>query len=698
MPSRKTLALLTLALVTTVAVIYFSVSGKEEGTVPKRVLLITLDTTRADRLGCYGYENARTPHLDALARRGVRFKDATSTSPTTLPSHASIFTGLFPPAHGARNNGNYRLVDEVTTLAEVFQKNGFATGAFIAAEVLDSVYGLAQGFDHYADDMTFDALSVTGGDRQQRAEQVVSKTLDWLLPRIEENVFAWVHLFDPHAPYEQHSGFAMDDPYDSEIAYMDAWIGRLFEALESRGALDDTLVVVVADHGESLGEHGEETHGIFCYQATLAVPLLMVVPGRSVPGHVVERPVRTVDLYPTLMELFEFPLPPEIHGRSLLTLLEGREDETERPCYFETLLPRYEYLWSGLAGMRSGMEKFIDAPRDELYDLAQDPRELKNLLEGRRELGKPAQERFSAFLRGLEPIDEKAGLAMSAQSEEAMRALGYTFAGVEVPDKVELPDPKDKVVDAQFHRDVRTAFTEERHEEVLRLTARIVGKETEDLSLGVLRARALLELGKVQEAEPLYRRFLALLPEEPLLNRGMGRIQFATGNLPQALEHYGRAAAVTPMDAVLQAGIGDALMQQGNVEAAVQAWRRALALRPYYPKVLNNLGSIEMRSGKLLQGARTFERVLDVDLGYGPALQNLIRANFALAGKGEWKTVLGFAERGLKRHPAQVYWIFLRARAWQALGLQRNQALRDLQHLRGLKNLPADLAQQLQRG
>ena len=284
-------------------------AGVRPSTEPRNLLLITLDTLRADRLGSYGYAGARTPHLDALAARGLRFEQASTVVPLTLPAHSSLMTGTFPAFHGVRDNGGFYLDEEQHTLAEVLRESGYRTGGFVAAFVLDSRWGIAQGFDHFFDDFDLTEFGEAAGmDAIQRpGSAVVDRALEWLGAERERPFFAWVHLYDPHTPYQAPEPFRSQFPasrsgaYDAEIAATDAQVGRLFAALEADGRLDDTVVAVAGDHGEMLCEHGEVTHGFFIYDAAVRIPLMIAGPG--VPAGSVAAPVRIVDLAPTVLAL-----------------------------------------------------------------------------------------------------------------------------------------------------------------------------------------------------------------------------------------------------------------------------------------------------------------------------------------------------------------------------------------------------------
>lgn len=411
------------------------------------VLLITLDTVRADRLGCYGYERAETPAIDGLAKRGVRFADAVTAVPITLPSHATIMTGVMPPKHRVRLNGFQQLPEEATTLAEVLRGRGYRTGAVVASVVLDAARGLDQGFDSYDDQMTSEGRAVMAGAVERPAAEVTSAAIRWLdtSTGAAAPFFLWVHYFDPHDPYappepfrSRHAGA----PYDGEIAYMDSEIGRLLAHVAELGAAPRTVVVLVADHGEGLGEHGERAHSHLLYESTMRVPLVIA------PGELIKRPivmdggvVCTADVAPTLLDLVGVAGGlPDGDGQSLVagTAKEGEDaGDAERAVYMETLWPHLVHGWAPIYALRRHGDKYISAPWPEYYDLARDPGERENLLAGDRPPAKAdLPESAGALALALEGmVGESASVEGGASASEGasitesarrqLLALGY---------------------------------------------------------------------------------------------------------------------------------------------------------------------------------------------------------------------------------------------------------------------------------
>ncbi len=361
---------------TWLAVFLILLSSCDRGPKPPRhLILVTIDTLRADRLGCYGADDVLTPHLDAIAREGAMAARATAHVPLTRPSHTSLLTGMLPTRHGVRDNISPARLPDVPTLASVAKAAGFRTAAFVSTIVLASGGGLERGFDLYSDELGENAADVPFLNELQRpGAETVADAIGWLESNRESRLFAWIHLYEPHDPYEPPEPYRTryaDRLYDGEVAWSDELFGRLDDELGRLGLREDTLLVVTSDHGEGLGEHRETLHGFFIYETTLAVPLLMRGPG-VVAGTRIERLVQTVDLFPTLLDMMGLEAPQEradLAGASLAPELRGEPHRNEPVVYAESLVPLLHFGWSDLRAIRRGKWKYIQAPRPELYDL-----------------------------------------------------------------------------------------------------------------------------------------------------------------------------------------------------------------------------------------------------------------------------------------------------------------------------------------
>lgn len=475
------------------------------------VVVVTLDTTRADRVGAFGGRVVPTPRLDAMARDGVAFQAAFAQVPLTLPSHSTMFTGKHPASHGVRHNGVFRLRDSETTLAERLRESGFKTAAFVGAFVLNSGYGMEQGFDTYVD-IPKDRYS--GGrdqlyEAQRSADEVNAEVFRWLDTRQEGRIFLWVHYYDPHAPYEppEKPGRTLAGTgYDREISYVDACFGDLVDRLTRDGILEDSILVVVGDHGESLGSHGELTHGVFLYDPAIHVPFLVRAPGLVPKGRRIDSPVETADLAPTVLDLLGLPPLPAGQGKSLVPLIHGREDGSTRLVHAETFMPRIEFGWSELRMIRDRRFKYIEAPRPELYDLRQDPEEASNLaaLEPER-----AAELAASLNRWTdettdEEVASSARRTISAEEEAKLRSLGYLGGGTETDlasDGRVRPDPKDMIEEGMIVSDARDKIRGGKVEEALADLTAIVEKSPSNHLARNSRIQALVMLKRYAEAE-----------------------------------------------------------------------------------------------------------------------------------------------------------------------------------------------------
>lgn len=383
----------------------------------RNVVIVTLDTTRADRLTPYGLMQVSMPHLERLAREGIVFDQAISVAPLTLPAHASLFTGLWPAHHGVRDNAGQPLAAAHLTLAEVLQAQDFRTAAFVGSAVLDEDRGLAQGFATYGGVAPTDAGR---HGRQRRGDAVVSQALDWLSGVGASRFFLWVHLYDPHRPYDAppHAGEA-SDPYVAEITFSDAQLGRLLGGLEHRGLLPHTLIVVAGDHGESLGEHGERDHGVLLYEAVLRVPMMILAPGLP-PGRIGDV-VRLIDVAPTVLDLAGAPSPPG-DGVSLRELMTGRRRGLDLEAYAESTYPE-RFGWAPLRALRDGRYKYIDGPAPELYDLTADPFEQHDIIAARPATAAAMKRRIDTLVG---PAVTAAGSSdVPGELRERLSALGY---------------------------------------------------------------------------------------------------------------------------------------------------------------------------------------------------------------------------------------------------------------------------------
>ncbi len=522
------------------------------GEPPTRVVVITLDTTRADALGAYGQPLPVTPRIDALAAEGVVFEQVAASTPSTLPSHATLFTGRQPFAHGVRSNFGYRLPDDAWTLAEMLRERGFATRAEVASRVLASGQGLAQGFAGYGEPMRSSPLEAQArGDRspaQRSAEEISDAALAFLRENAGRPFLLWLHYFDPHDPYEPPEPFRSEiaDPYLAEVRRVDHAVGRVVDEIERLGLRASTLVAIAADHGEGRGEHGEETHALFVYETTLRVPLVLW--GGGVPRGVrVASLVRLVDVLPTLLDLLGVPAPAGLDGVSLRPLLASPERDPGLVAYGESVEPASLFGGDLLRSLREGRMKYVHKLRPELFDLAADPAEKRSLAEERPQEILRLRARLEQVLAEARPADAaRAGL--DPAQVDALRALGYVGGGAAptLGESLALhgPDARDLTLDFKLF----------------------------SLAWGSLLG------GDPARAEPLFRNLAARHPKSELALEGLLVSLRALGRSSEEIPLLRSATLALPAQGALRVRLGARLREAGQGDLAEGALRDALAL------------------------------------------------------------------------------------------------------------------------
>jgi len=607
-------------------------SGCARGPHPLNVLLVTLDTTRADHLHCYGYRNIETLHLDALAREGIVFDHAVAAAPLTMPAHTSIMTGLTPMAHGVRDNGTYRLGDGANTMATILKARGYETAAVVGAYVLDHQFGLAQGFDHYDDQIAGGNLYDSFHILERTADRVSDAAIQWLDGRKSKRrpFFLWVHYFDAHAEYTPPSPYREQyaaSPYDGEIAFVDGQLGRLLEEIQRLDLWKHTLVIVVGDHGESLGEHGEPTHGLLVYGATLHVPLIMSHPdgrldtpaARWKPRHVPAL-VQQIDILPTVAATLGIALPAPVEGRSLLPLLDGAEMK-RHPAYSETLEPLLVYGWAPLRSLSTATMHFILAPRPELYDLEHDPAELHDLAAERPGVVADFQQQLAWYAARAESCAIKVGhTQLNQQEQQKLASLGYIQGGAAAPSR-EF-DPADLA-----HHDPKD----------------MIGAFRDDFQSG----KTALDAGDAEEAETLLHAFVAADPDCGEGHFFLGLALRSEGKLDAALKELDTAAGLAPHDFKIPLHQGIVLTMMNRHDDARAAYEKALALSPADADVLLSLGSLDEAAGHPDSALARYDRVIQLEpanalghLSRGVVLRKLGRDKEAAAELGRAATLV----------------------------------------------------------
>lgn len=637
------------------------------------VLLIILDTTRADALSCYNSSGPLTPHIDRLALRGLLFEEAVAHNPYTLGSIATILTSLEPDVHGLKGHDKYRLDDKALTLAEHLAASGYETAAFVSALPIRKDSGLGQGFDVYDDDLSmpfevydpqYAPLQLQGA--QRRGGITVGRALRWLETRPAKSrpFFLLVHLYDPHNPYDAPAEFALrypQRPYFGEIAYTDALVGEILDALDRERLTDRTLVAVVGDHGEGLGEHGEAGHGMFLYDVTLRVPMIVAGPGVE-PGRA-RGPAPLVDLAPTLVAACRLEIPDSFHGADLLA---GRAPGDagrvvrlpEKPVYIETYWPRVTHRWSELIGWREGGLKYIRGPVPELFDLKTDPRELSNRIAEEPDRAREMSARLDAHLaRDRGPRLEATAPGADAETLEKLRSLGYVGNAPVSPEigapgwEIGLPDPKEAIHEWNRSQEAQAAYR--RALASLRGGAFAAGLEWADRALALesgkleavyVKAQCLNALGREgaavafyeayleerpedadawnaygtgldklsrrAEARRAYERALAVNPDHPLANRNMGYVHIREERWEEALPYYEKSRRLAPDDAVAMVDLARLYVQRGEFALGEEVLEEALAHNGEDAMALLLLGHLRIQRGDRPGAAAIFEKFL----------------------------------------------------------------------------------------
>lgn len=604
---------------------------------PPNVILITLDTVRADHLGCYGYKLAGTPNLDALAVAGVRFANAYTPVPITLPAHSVILTGTYPMRTGMHDFSGNRLNPAQPTLATLLHEKGYATGAVMGSAVLDSRFGLNRGFDFYYDHFDFSRLDERNLDAMERpGNEVVSEALTWLDAHRRKPFLLWVHLYDAHHPYTPPPPFAQryrSRPYDGEIAFVDSQVGRIAAYLKTKGLYDRTLVVVAGDHGEGLGEHGEKTHGFFIYNTTLRVPLLIKLPaGAAQRKPVVDEAVNLADLLPTILDIAGIRSPKEVQGRSLVAAMREKASAVPSEQYAETYLPRIHFNWSELRGVRFRQYQFIDAPRPELYDLSTDPRELKNLYAQRRAVANELRKRLGQLIAQYTPAAgektaEKTGLDPVLM--ERLKSLGYvavSSGGDEVLTDRNLSDPKDRV---QVYELVADALTDSQHGRYAESIAKL--KQAQKTEKDSIPIHYLLALNYQRQKDfpaaiDEFRAVLRLSPSYTLANYYLGLSYAETGNWEQAIASLQKTLELDPTNFAAAFNMGAAYLKQGQIDKAEAAFQQSVKINPGYAPGHEALGEIYLYQGRLEEAIASLRTALEIEPGYAKARQALVKA------------------------------------------------------------------------
>jgi len=615
-----------------------SLVSAARGAAPN-LLLVTVDTLRPDRLSCYSPDHVKTPAIDALAAGGALFERTYAHTPTTLPSHTSLFLGKTPAFHGVSENSKARVSAAFLTLAEHLKKQGFATGAFVGAFPLDSRFGLDQGFDVY-DDSFPKGPAAMGFASERTADAVVKAAVAWISAR-SGPWFCWIHLWDPHAPYDPPEPYRSEyasDPYSGEAAFVDSQLAVLFEGLRKRDRAGRTVIVLTSDHGESLGEHGELTHGYFAYDSTLHVPLIIAGPGVR-PGRIAAR-VGHVDIFPTVCALLGAPVPSGLHGRSLAPLMKGGRD-TPRPHYFESLEPHLNYGCAPLRGFIDGSTKFIDSPLPEVYDLSRDPREATNAAS---EADVPALKRKLETILKAQAGPAAGQTVVDAQTREKLRSLGYVVSAV-APLKAVYGPEDDLKSFLPFQQRLERAILKGdagQDAEAVREMEALIREKRQFAPAYIYLAQIHLARDRVAEGLRTLEEGVRANPRDYALLAEYGKALVRAGRSGEAADILEKAVALIDYDPESWSSLGRARMGTGARDLAVQAFDRALALDPSSASTHSDIGALRLslyleggrNAADLEQAISHFEKAAASDSTLNPAFRGLGYA-YRLAGRAD---------------------------------------------------------------
>jgi arylsulfatase A-like enzyme/predicted Zn-dependent protease len=630
------------------------------------VILITVDTLRADKIGCYGNTGIETPVIDSLAARGIRYERCFAETPLTLPSHTTILTGTSPVHHGVRDNGGFIVPSELTTMAETFRGAGYETAAFVAAYVLDSKWGLDQGFDTYFDNFDlsrFEKISLA--NVQRPADEVLDEALAWLEAKKGGKFFAWIHLYDPHTPYEPPEPFKAaypGQPYLGEIAFVDSQLGRLREFLDESGLAENLFLVFAADHGESLGEHGEKTHGFFVYQAAIHVPLIIVTPFPELQGLASAEIVTLADIMPTVCEMAGLAVPERVQGESLVPSFSRGDGKEGRIAYSETYYPRYHFGWSELRAVQDGRYKLILAPVPELYDVVRDPNEDRNLVYIEKDVFKDLEARAEAFIerKGLDALEVDLG-KVDEETRERLAALGYIGSFV---DSARLPgdrlaNPRDKIgifneiskareigLGGNFEEAIeilRAILAEDpaiadghfalgniyykakRFEEAIGAFTQSLELKPDDSFVVINISNCYLALGRPEEAERFVLDHIARGFEDSQLWFLLGNVSVQR-NLPDAaVAYFEKCLKANPRSASAHNALAAVHMNRGDYASAEPHLDSALALMPHLTSLHYNIAQLREGQGRLREAAEAYRREIESSPGSYKSMYNLSR-------------------------------------------------------------------------
>ncbi|MDR3677759.1 MAG: sulfatase-like hydrolase/transferase [Acidobacteriota bacterium] len=620
--------------------------GEARGSAPApqspSILLITIDTLRADHVGCYGDARVGTPVMDALAAAGVRFENAYAQAPITLPSHAVILTGTYPMYNGVRDFTSPGLPASIPTLAEMLRVRGYHTAAFVSSYALNSMWGLNRGFEVYDDDLglepgrSSDIFLV-----ERRGDRTVDRLLAWLNTQGSAPLFVWLHLYDPHSPYrppEPYLSKYAGHPYDGEIAFDDAQVGRVIARLKELRRFNSMAVLLLSDHGESLGEHGEDEHGFFIYNATLHVPLIIKLPGNSPTARAIARPVGSVDVAPTIAQLCGIPAAEtrSFQGRSLLAALSPAPSQDEASVYSESYYPLDSFGWHELRGLLTARFAFIDAPRPELYDLQRDPEERHNLAASNTSIAASLREKLRMVEQRYTGQSASTPTLSDPETVERLRSLGYvslqsSLAAKNDPNRA---DPKDKIETLHLVLRASDLRRERKFAEAEELLANLEKAEPTLYVVPFDRGENYLAWGKTRQALPEFGKALSLNPAFDQAVLGIGRAHFMLGQDKPAAESLELALRMNPRNFLARLALAKVYWRQNLPAKAEPELARVVREHPELAEGHADYAIILAKQARYREAMPHFERALAAEYR-DPVLYNYLGISYGELGERE---------------------------------------------------------------
>lgn len=615
------------------------------------VILISIDTCRADYLSCYGYPKKTTPNIDAVADQAVLFENVISPVPLTLPAHCSMLTGTIPPHHAVHDNYDYWLDGSSITLAEILRDNAFATAAFVSAFVLDSQFALNQGFDTYYDHFEQQADQFQANER--RADQTTRLALDWLENQKRENFFLFLHYYDPHTDYDPPEPFASkfaDNLYAGEIAYTDHYIGKLLQKLKLLDIFDSSLIIITSDHGEMLAEHGEDEHGYFIYQSALKVPLIFKLPGQHTPQRIKDI-AGLVDIVPTVCGLLGIAPPTPLHGRDLLPRLQNTGVASEeRHIYAESLYPT-KYGGNSLLGLVGRRYKYIQTTRPELYDLQLDTAESENLIESRPHLAAELRQRLRQRLeQNVRKLKSGAKFAPDDETIKRLESLGYVAGAVSELFEFDRDrkDPKDLLDFYVSTTKVNRLMTRQKFDQARALCEQLLLQHPDHYGLHRTLGKIAASKGDTQNAKACMLKSLQLNPNQADLHNHLGMILAEEDRLAEAIHHLSKSLALNPNQAGAHLASANVLERLGKLDQAADHYTTILKLDPTSAAAHNNLASVLLRQDKLDQALLHCTKALQINPQLPEAYYNLGNIRFQ---QGNFKQAVINYKKALELRP-----------------------------------------------